>query len=411
MTSSSHQVRSATLRIAVVARHYWPYINDSTLRLAQTAANLRSHGVQVVVLTPRWHGSWPNRVSVEEVEVVRLENPPTNQLRQSQYRRSLSDWLDKHGDSLSCVYCDEAGLDALTVLKHRKVVQRGLPVAVRHDPFDWTVSAEAELDRQPSQSVIDACSQSAITLVPRPSVQQSLLRFGVPARLLSVCSDWTVRSIDRSTIQCKDARRTLADINSDLNILNHHRLIVVPGELSRNWRLDPFIRAICPLLDTYSSLRVWLHGDGADREKLYELLQFFGHHRNVIMPGMITSASSLIQAADLCVFPSPTVGQSWFIPACLISGATCLIANSADLKWQLGHLSASLSYDSTSASELQSKLERWLNGPDELAAASRSAGQLIRRQFNQKSVADQLYQLASALSATLGVNKSTSSPR
>ncbi len=399
------------MRIAVVARHYWPYINDSTLRLAQTAANLRSQGVQVVVLTPRWHGSWPNRVSVEEVEVVRLENPPTNQLRQSQYRRSLSDWLDKHVDSLSCVYCDEAGLDALTVIKHRKVVQRGLPVAVRHDPFDWAVSAEAEQDRQPSQSVIDACSQSAATLVPRLSVQQNLLRFGVPARLLSVCSDWKVRSIDRSAIQCREARKTLADINSDLNVLNHHRLIVVPGELSKNWRLDPFIRAICPVLDTYSSLRVWLHGDGTDRENLYELLQFFGHHRNVIMPGMITSVSSLIQAADLCVFPSPTVGQSWFIPACLISGAACLIANSADLKWQLGHLSASLSYDFTSASELQSKLERWLNGPDELAAASRAAGQLIRRQSNQTTVADQLHQLASTSSATLGVNTSTSHPR
>lgn len=411
MTSGNNHNRSSAIRIAVVARHYWPYISDSSLRLAQTATNLRRLGIAVSVIAPRWHSSWPNRISVEEIDVERIECPPINQLRQSQYRRNLSDWLDRHASSLSCVYCDEAGLDALTVIKHRKILQNGIPVAVRYDPLDTTLSADTDQPQQPSQSVIDSCSQSTAILVPRPSVQQSLLRFGVPARLISVYSDWMVRSIDRSAIQCKEARKALADINSDLMVLNHQRLIVVPGELTKSWRLDSFVRAICPLLDKYSNLKVWIHGDGGDREKLYELLQFFGHHRDVIMPGVITSITSLLQAADLCVFPSPTAGQSWLAPACLISGVPCLLAESPELKWQLGQLSASLSYESNSALSLQGKLDQWWKYPDELSAASRAAGQLIRRQSNQATVADRLQQMALAFVASVGVSSPSSSPR
>lgn len=405
MTPISNDHRSAGLRIAILSRQYWPTTNDTTLRLSQLIYGLGSLSARTVVVTPRWHSTWPKRVTVEETPVDRLDGPPISQLQQAQYRRTLSDWLDANAASLSCVYVDEPGLDALAICRHRSIVEGRIPVVVRFDPLEIGAALSPTDSSyelwQPTQSALDSCGHANRILVPRPSSQQMLLRFGIPAQQIKLCSDWYVRTVDRTPAHIREARKALADINSDLSLLSQQRLLVVPGSLGANWDLNSFVRSVAPALDRQSSLKVWIHGDGNEREGLYDLLQFLGHHRNVIMPGVITSISTLVQAADLLLFPSPKAGHSWLIPAAIISGVPLLVADSADLRWQLGHLSSAISYNSNSASELQWKLEQWIKDPSEISAATRCAGQLIRRQSGGQSAWEEICKLATQFTANV----------
>ena len=380
MNHSSPQPTKPASPVAILARRYWPSICDASLRLANLTKSLRWSGLKVCVGTPRWHSSWPKQVTVEEVPVSRLEHPPSNQLRQSHYRRSIATWLDQNARDYAWIYCDEPGLDALAVLRHPVVIHKKIPVVVRFDPLEISSSLPTPEPFQPSQSIIDSCAIADRVIVPHPSAQQILLRHGISPQRISVCSDWGVRAIDRTSADIRTARKALADINSDLNLRSHERLIVVPGELTPHWKLSSLIQSITPLLDRMNHVRLWLHGEGLERERLYEQLQFFGHHRTVIMPGVVTSIDTLLQAADLCLFPSSSVGLSWLVPSCLISGIPTLVARSSELNWHLGLLAAAIDFEAESSSSLLERIEHWTRSPEELTAACRSAGQLIRRQ-------------------------------
>lgn len=382
--------------VLLLAKRFWPFSSDSTHRLRLLCRMLREEGWSVEVLTPRWHPNWPAKVAIEECDVHRLENSPTNQLRQSLYRRSITQWLDERlaqsrdrsegksvnstKDPLSWIWCDEAGLDALTVCNHPQVHQCKIPVVVRFDPFEL---AENSVDStwQLSQAVIDACHAAASVVAPNPEAQLQLLRHGVASDKIVLRSDWNVRSIDRSSSAIRQARHALGAINSDLALRQQDRVLIVPGNLTAHWQLDKLIDALDPMLDNHPHLRIILHGEGPIREKLYERLQFLGHHRTVIMPGVFTCLDTLIQTADLCVFPATEIGMSWILPTCLTSGVPVLSARSPSLTWQLGPQADSIAFDANAAS-MNEAIRRWLRNPDDLAAAVRNIGQRMRSRLN-----------------------------
>lgn len=344
------------------------------------ANSLRRDRWAVNIVTPRWHASWPVRVTVEDAEVHRLGQAPSNPLHQSLFRRSLGEWLDHHAHQLSWIWCDEAGLDSLAVCSHSYVIRQQIPVIVRFCPVELSATLESDSPWQPSQAVLDACSSATTVVVPTQSAQQHLLKHGLPPQKIVVCSDWNIPAIDRTPASIRAARQALAEINGDLAVRSQDRVVVVPGELAQRWQLDFLIQALVPLLDRYPNFRLWLHGDGPDRERLYESLQLHGHHRNVVMPGMFSCFESLLQAADMCLFPAAGVGMSWLIPTCLVSGLAVLVANSPDLTWLLGSAASSISFEPRSKDHLSSRIEQWMRNPEQLVASTRLAGQLIRRQ-------------------------------
>jgi glycosyltransferase involved in cell wall biosynthesis len=381
MSLMTNQFSRSKLKVMLLTRQFWPNSSDATCRLRNMAHLLRRDNWAATVVTPCWHKSWPRNIIVEEIPVCRLEQPPSSPLRHSLFRKSLADWLDRHAADLDWIWCDEAGLDSLSVCSHPQIVRNNLPVVVRYCPTELAIPLfNSDTAWRPSQAVVDACAAASTIVAPNQAAQHQLLRLGIHPDRIVVCTDWIAPSLDRSSSAIRAARQSLAEINSDLAIRSQDKVVLVPGELSKQWELEFTIQAIVPLLDRYPNLRVWLHGEGAERDKLYESLKFHGHHRNVAMPGTFSCLETLLQAADLCLFPASSVGLSWLLPTCIVSGIPVLAANSADLSWHLGAVAATIGFESQSALSLQSKLEHWLIRPEELSAAVRVAGQLVRRQ-------------------------------
>ena len=380
MNPINHQLNASIHQVMLLTKHVWPHATDSALRLRSMCQLLRRENWDVQVVTPRWHATWPTRVRIEEVTVHRLEHPPSNQLRQSLFRRSVLDWLDHFAGQLSWIWCDDAGLDSLAVCGHGQVIRNKIPVILRYNPVELAAMTSDVASWSPTQATVDACASASAVVVPNQTAQHQLLKLGLPSDRIIMASDWITPAIDRSTVRCRSARQAIAEINSDLTVRNQDRVVVIPSDMSKSWKLEFAIRAVVPLLDRYPHLRIWIHGDSPERERLYEYLQMQGHHRNVAMPGVFSCSDTLLQAADLCLFSAPGVGHSWLLPTCIASGIPVLVANSPDLSWHLGSTAASISFDGQSEESLRNRLEHWMVHPEEHSAAVRIAGQLVRRQ-------------------------------
>ena len=387
----------AERRVLVIARRYWPTTNDSTLRLRSFCQRLRGESIEASVLTPRWHRDWPRQVSVEEVPVLRLEDPPTAQMRQNRYYRTMADWLTKEASKYDAIYCDAASGDASTVLSVQASTQLRIPLIVRFDPNE--LSQHHLGAWQPTPRAIDACRRATTVVVPNSTAHQRILGAGIDRESVVRIVDWPTTVIDRSLQARASARRALAEINHDFTLRSHDRVVLCPGELTRDWGVDALIDALAHLIETNRSLRLWIHGDGIERARIYEALQFRGLHRIVVLPGMFTCMEALLQAADLCVFPAAGRGLGWLVPTCITSSIPFVAAQSPELVGLLGDTCCPLLYPAGNAKALQSWVAGWLrdSGPAHQAIGrvreiarqnvplDQSLAHLLRLDFNRST--------------------------
>lgn len=338
-------------RVLVIARHFWPATNDDTLRLFYWTQQLVGQGAAVTVVTPRWHNSWPRRVVCDGVTVIRLDHPPSHSLRFGSYGRQLSQWLNSCGD-FDLVYCDSSDADAATVLSQ---IERTAPVVVRF----------TELAEGPKALVkaLEVCRRANLVLVNTHSAQKVLLAAGIQRPFICRTGQVLGTRFDRSPEARRLARKVLGDCNHDLFARTQDRVLVCPGELSRDWGVLELLRELSPLIEEQRSLRVWLLGDSRERPGIYQRLRHEGLHRLVAMPGIFTDLEEVMQAADLCIFPAPGAGLGWLLPTCLASGLPVLVADSPDARWLLGEQAAQLTVRIEQPDQLRGLVTQWLTDP------------------------------------------------
>jgi glycosyltransferase involved in cell wall biosynthesis len=349
---------NASRRVLVINRHFWPTTNDDTLRLFHWTQHLSRQGAQVTVVTPRWHSSWPRRITCDAVQVQRLDSPPTHSLRWGAYARQLSQWLSQHLSNFDLVYCDRPDADAAAVVPLMPQVPT-TPFVVRYDPLPHSGS--------PLRKAVDICRRANKVLASTVVAEQQLLSAGIHRAAIQRLGQTAGICYDRNLESRRAARQILGDANHDLFARSHDQVLVCPGELNSEWRIADFIRELAPLIEEYRCLRVWILGDSRERPALYELLRHEGLHRLVAMPGIFTDLQEIFQAADLCVFPAPGMGLGWLLPTCIASSVPVLAADCPDVRRMLGDQSEQLILRSDVVGDLRRQVASWLHQPTRLA--------------------------------------------
>jgi glycosyltransferase involved in cell wall biosynthesis len=292
-------------------------------------------------------------------------------MRQLRFLQNLKGWITQHSSRFDAVYCDQADADAVTVLS---ALNQPKPASVvRFDPEEITDVYAEHLDQ--------ACGQATTIVVPTLGAHQRAIALGLPRELLVRSSDWSVSPVDRSLHTCREARRMLAEVSTDLALQKNERLIVVPGDMTPPWKIPFLITAIGRLIDQHPGLRLWVLGGDVGRESVYAQLQDIGIHRVVALPGIFTSMDAVLQAADLCVFPGYGCGRGYLIPMCLLSGIPFLAVQSPELQHQLGASASKLCFARDSKEELSQKVRGWWTAPDELQQEIQAAQRQLRRQL------------------------------
>ncbi|MEZ6135701.1 MAG: glycosyltransferase [Pirellulaceae bacterium] len=357
-------------RVLIVARHYWPNTTDATLRLRCRVANLRRDGYSPVVVTPRWHTAWPKRIMCEETPVYRIDNPPHSQLRASRYWRNLTQWVALEMPTLDSIYCDAADSDAYALLTQLPRSGRP-PISVRYDPSELSQNALGQW--KPAPRCTDACRRADTLIAPTALAHQQLLSLGVLDSAIIRQPDPPGMVVDRSVTARSAARAMLAQVNHDLFVRSQDRVVVCPGELTRDWGVDFLIKSLGPLVESRRSLKLWILGDGIERPRIYDALQFAGLHRVVAMPGIFACMKPILQVADLCVLPAANRGLGWALPTCIANNIPVVAADSLELRELLGSQSSELSFPANHDGALHHWVTQWLRNSKAVERATTAA--------------------------------------
>lgn len=363
--------------ILFVADRYWPFTSDATLRLQSQLRLWNQRGWRTTLITPRWHRTWATQIHVENTSVIRLDHPPTDSLRSSRYRRSVSQWLSKNLIQYDAIWCDDVQGKA-TESFAAAAKSTGKPWVARFELDTNERTNASGGSSRPSDTTLQLCAQASAVVVSTASAHQCLIQHGMSGQNIVRQSDWRVASLDRSTSARTAARHALGTINAELALKPQEKLIVVPGELSERWAISLVLDAVAPLLDRHPNLHVWLHGEGSRRERYYEWLKERSLHRIVLMPGIFSCLEPLLQAADLCLFPAIGCGRYWLLPTCLVSEIPLLTPQFAGLEHYLPGVGSALTFQSGCHQDLQSKIGDWLKNPAELQLTARKASGAIR---------------------------------
>src|SRR5689334_1366647 len=83
------------LRLAIVTPRFWPLVGDEPTHLLRLAESLVGAGHAATVVTPRWKRTWPERMAIGPVPLVRLRGSAAGGWGTLRWMYSLSRWLSE----------------------------------------------------------------------------------------------------------------------------------------------------------------------------------------------------------------------------------------------------------------------------------------------------------------------------
>jgi glycosyltransferase involved in cell wall biosynthesis len=294
-------------RLALVTRRFWPLVGGAEMVMANLASELRDMGADVTVVTAQWDPSWPSEVVHREVPVVRLPNPPQRGWGTLRYMTALNRWLRRRRSELDLVYVSMLKHDAYAALQ--ALASSPVPIVLRSEggatgDCQWQRTARFGL------RIRRRCQQADAVVAPSPAIAAELAEAGYPVSRTWLIPNGVAVEGPRSDAARSAARRVLGDSHPDLATLDQSPIAVYTGRLHEAKGLRDLVRAWPLVMLRWPQARLWLIGDGPDREELFELILDLGLRDAVFMPGAFDDVQDVLAAADVFVLPSYEEGMS-----------------------------------------------------------------------------------------------------
>lgn len=301
-------------RVLFVTRRFWPFSDDSCLRLLYQTEVLQRSGMDVTVLTARWHASWPEFCLCREVPVHRLLPGPTTNWNESHFQKNCLTWISKHLPDFDCIYVDRA--DGLLGSIAGKVDKWDKPLIVRYAPEDSGYGL-ANNQKMPPTTRAELCRRSDRIVCSSPSSQRRLISVGIHENKtvrIPDC-DWD-RSSGISTASNEQrvaAGQALFETSSDFVIPGRTSILIHLG-ISEAKALRSVVKSVCDLLDAGGLVRMWIIGCALPPNHLYDLIKSRGWHREILLFDSFDDLQELVQVADLAIVSNPLETLQYTLP-------------------------------------------------------------------------------------------------
>ena len=231
-----------------------------------------------------------------------------------------------------CLAMKDAGQDVMAVTRSNNLrvpmlEKQGIPV--KQLPFGgmldvWTRHSMTSVIKSFQPHIVQTWMSRAAQKTPRWSASMGIPRYMVFSRLGGYYKLKNYRQTDYFITITPDIRRYLIDQNIALDRVRHinnfaeteaadtpasradentpddAKLILCLGRLHPSKAFDTMMRAIVPIPDVH----LWIAGEGPQRADLEYLRHDLGLDNRVRFLGWRDDRAALLQAADLCVFPS-----------------------------------------------------------------------------------------------------------
>lgn len=301
----------------MIGRRFWPHgAWDSACALLHQAVAWRRQGIRTEVLTPKYAASWPEKIIVREVPVHRRCMAPRRDWTMGKYIRSMTAWVTENGGKYDLIYVDSTREELLSVMDVTK--QFSIPVVAklrggdnRSDFQWWSSSRNGKKCSAAASRVNGLVVQDAMT-------ERELLIRGIERQKIFRIPNGFSSSNSLRVQGRLAARSALAAANSDLATEPDSPVLLCQTSMNQDSGVDLLVQTARFLLLKYPNLRIWLVGDGPNRDSIYKYLRADGLRASVAMPGSFCDPSDLFLAADLYLQTDDN-GLDYFLPTAISS--------------------------------------------------------------------------------------------
>lgn len=296
------------LRLALVTRRFWPLVGGAEVVMANLAAEFRRQGHAATIVTAQWKKHWPLELVHREIPVVRLAQPKLRGWGTLRYMYGLSSWLTSQRPKLDGVLVSMLKHDAYAAIGALR--GSGLPVVVRAEGGGAAGDCEWQATARFGMRIRRRCSEADAIVAPSDAIGEELLAAGYdPAKIQRI--DNGVRlPPPRAPRQREAARSALAEANWDLKCEPDAPVAVYTGRLHPDKGLLDLVQAWPAIANRWPPARLWMIGEGPQRDELFQLISDLGFRYHICLPGSFDEIDDVLAAADLFVLPSYSEGMS-----------------------------------------------------------------------------------------------------
>lgn len=313
------------LRLVLLTRRYWPLVGGAEAVMANLASEFKRRGARVTILTARWEPHWPTELVHREVPVVRLHNPPQRGWGTLRYMCAASRWLRTNREQFDLVYVSMLKHDAYAAIG--ALTRSAVPVVLRAEGGGPSGDCHWHETGRFGKRIRHRCQNAAATVAPSLVIADELRSAGFLADRVHFIPNGVAIPDPRDSPKRIAARLALADVNEDLSVQEGAPLVVFTGRLQAAKGLFDLLKAWPPIVARWPAAKLWLVGEGPDREELFETVLDLQLRSSVRLPGAFDETGEVLQAADLFVLPSYEEGMSMSLLEAMAAGVPVIASD------------------------------------------------------------------------------------
>lgn len=327
---STSNPSGSSAKVLLVIRRFWPLCDDAAGRLSLLADGLRRSGFIPTILTARYSNAWPLEFMFREVEVLRPLSAPKSDWTTGIYLRSFNRWLRDHASYFDLFYADAMREEAAAVAEIAQ--QHNKPSVVRcsgNGPLsDWNYATASRAARK----TFNAAMRADSVIVPTGIANRALVAAGINRTKVQRIADGVPPALRKEASDRLSARAALGSINSDLRVPTDGRVVLLSGRFDHEHQMMFAAQALAPLLNNRQEVRLWMVGDGPQREEIHHYFAQMGVRSVVALPGSFWHIDELIRAADVAVFPSTCDCLEQRLPHAISGAVPLVVSDSSEMK-------------------------------------------------------------------------------
>jgi glycosyltransferase involved in cell wall biosynthesis len=318
------------LRVALITARFWPLVGGVENTMATLATGLRTRGDAPLIITARWHADWPQQAQYQGTPVVRLAPSPESRIGRLRYWAALHGWLRRHRRDLDVVCVSQLRMESYVTVG--ALSGSGVPVVLRAERAGINGDCQWQQTRRLGGWVRRRCRAAAALIGNGRAAHRELLAADFPSARVCLIDPGIAAGPPPRPLQRWEARAAIAEVNPDLLALEDTAVVVFVGRLTPEKRLLSLLRSWPSVLRRRPLTRLWLIGDGPQRETLYQAIRDLDLQHHVFMPGTFDDVRDVLTAANVFVYPADDEGVPRALLEAIAAGLPVVAADTADLR-------------------------------------------------------------------------------
>jgi glycosyltransferase involved in cell wall biosynthesis len=303
----------AHLRLAIVTPRFWPLVGDTPAHRLQLCQSLIELGHEPTVVTPRWQRGWPEQMIIGSLPLVRLRGSARGGWSTLRWMYSLGGWLREHAHHFDAVLVAGLKQEAYVALGAAKRAGITAILLAEEDDLQWQQTATL------GARIAARCREARTIVAPTQEIAGALQRGGFAAECITVIPRTAAVSPVCSAAARDAARASLAAANYDLVTASNAQVALSVGHLDAAQRFGDLVRAWRIVTARRPEARLWIVGDGPDREALYRQIGDLDQRFRAMLPGTFDCLDELLRASDMLLVP----GSHACPPQALLEAQAC----------------------------------------------------------------------------------------